>query len=199
MSESSTDWDTLAARIRGCTACSELASARTTVVVGSHPDLRATVMLVGEAPGANEDESGIPFVGRAGQLLDELLAEAEMPRNTVAVANVLKCRPPKNRKPSRSEVANCRSWLTAQLAIADPAIVVALGGTAVEWFFGAGAKIGVLRGRFHEIGGRQVLPTYHPSAAIRFGPLGMPRAALREDLVLAAVRSAQLAATKGVR
>jgi len=198
MSQSPIEWETLAARIRGCTACSELAATRTTVVVGSRPDLPTSVMLVGEAPGANEDESGFPFVGRAGRLLDELLAEADMPRNTVAVANVLKCRPPKNRKPSRLEIANCRAWLTAQLAIVDPAIVVALGGTAVEWFFGAGAKIGVLRGRFHEIGGRRVLPTYHPSAAIRFGPRGMPHAALREDLALAAVESAQRAAMKGV-
>jgi DNA polymerase len=143
-------------------------------------------LLVGEAPGANEDESGIPFVGKAGQLLDTLLAEVALPRETVAVANVLKCRPPQNRKPARVEVANCRGWLAAQLAIVDPAIVVALGGTAVEWFFGAGAKIGELRGRFHEIDGRRVLPTYHPSAAIRFGPRGMPRAALREDLALVA-------------
>lgn len=194
MSGAPADWKALAVRIRGCTACSELAAARTTVVVGSHPGSPTSVMLVGEAPGANEDESGIPFVGRAGQLLDELLAEVGMPRQTVAVANVLKCRPPKNRKPARAEIANCRGWLTAQLAIVDPAIVVALGATAVEWFFGSGAKIGVLRARFHEIGGRQVLPTYHPSAAIRFGPRGMPRAALREDLALAVQAAARLAA-----
>jgi DNA polymerase len=156
------------------------------VVVGSWPGPHVRILLVGEAPGVAEDESGIPFVGKAGQLLDTLLDEVGLPRHAVAVTNVLKCRPPQNRKPARAEVANCRGWLDAQLAIVDPAVVVALGGTAAEWFFGTGAKIGQLRGRFHDVGGRQVLATYHPSAAIRFGPRGMPRAALREDLALAA-------------
>jgi DNA polymerase len=143
-------------------------------------------LLVGEAPGANEDATGFPFVGKAGQLLDQLLDEVGLPRETVAVSNVLKCRPPNNRKPTRVEVGNCRSWLTAQISIVDPALVVAMGGTAVEWFFGRGAKIGELRGAIHDIAGRRVLATYHPSAAIRFGPRGMPRAALREDLAVAA-------------
>jgi DNA polymerase len=179
-------WEQLAGEIRGCARCSELAATRTTVVIGERPARGARVLLVGEAPGANEDESGIPFVGRAGQLLDELLAEAGLPRAEVAVANVLKCRPPKNRKPTRVEVTNCRGWLAAQIAIVDPELIVAMGGTAAEWFFGSGAKIGELRGRVHDVAGRRVLPTYHPSAAIRFGPKGMPRAALREDLAVAA-------------
>jgi len=179
-------WESLAGDIRSCAACAALVAERSNVVVGHRPAEGARVMLVGEAPGANEDETGLPFVGKAGQLLDELLCEAGMPRSTVAVSNVLKCRPPKNRKPARAEVANCRGWLTAQIDIVDPAFVVALGGTAVEWFFGVGAKIGVLRGRFHDVAGRRVLATYHPSAAIRFGPRGMPRAALRDDLALVA-------------
>ena len=186
MTARSTAWDDLAAKIRCCTACPELAAARTHVVVGTRPASGASVLLIGEAPGATEDETGVPFVGRAGQLLDQLLAEVGLPRETVAVANVLKCRPPANRKPSRLEVANCRGWLTAQLDLIAPEIVGALGGTAVEWFFGAGAKIGELRGRVHDVAGRRVVPTYHPSAAIRFGPRGMPRAALREDLALVA-------------
>lgn len=186
MTEIVANWQALSGQMRCCVACPELAQARTNVVVGSWPGPQARVLLIGEAPGANEDESGIPFVGKAGQLLDGLLEEVGLPRNAVAVANVLKCRPPQNRKPARAEVANCRGWLAAQLTVIDPAIVVALGGTAVEWFFGAGAKIGQLRGRFHDVSGRRVLPTYHPSAAIRFGPRGMPRAALREDLALAA-------------
>jgi uracil-DNA glycosylase family 4 len=185
-------WQTLANRIGTCTACAELAATRTNVVVGQLPDAGGAdvagtdVALVGEAPGATEDERGIPFVGKAGQLLDELLGEAGIPRAAVAVLNVLKCRPPGNRKPMRSEVANCRPWLRAQLDVVRPRIVVALGGTAVEWFFGRGAKIAALRGAVHEIDGRRVLPTYHPSAAIRFGPNGMPRAALRADLALLA-------------
>lgn len=186
MSLAAPEWESLAGRIRGCFACSELAATRTNVVVGSWPGPHVRILLVGEAPGVAEDESGIPFVGKAGQLLDTLLDEVGLPRHAVAVTNVLKCRPPQNRKPARAEVANCRGWLDAQLAIVDPAVVVALGGTAAEWFFGTGAKIGQLRGRFHDVGGRQVLATYHPSAAIRFGPRGMPRAALREDLALAA-------------
>jgi DNA polymerase len=177
-------WLALATRIAGCTACPELAATRTNTVVGAMPAGGARVMLVGEAPGATEDETGMPFVGKAGRLLDEMLAEAGLSRDTVAVANVLKCRPPGNRKPTRAQVANCRGWLSTQLAIVDPAVVVALGGTAVEWFFGAGAKIGPLRGRLHEVAGRRVLATYHPSAALRFGPGGMPRAALREDLAM---------------
>jgi uracil-DNA glycosylase len=179
-------WNALAAEMRSCVACSELAMQRTTVVVGTRPDQGARLLLVGEAPGAHEDESGFPFVGRAGQLLDELLVDAGMAREKVAVANVLKCRPPKNRKPARVEVANCRGWLAAQIEIVDPAVIVALGGTAVEWFFGPSSKIGALRGRFHDVAGRRVLPSYHPSAAIRFGPRGMPRAALRDDLAMAA-------------
>lgn len=181
-----TSWDALAAEIRGCHACSELATTRTNVVVGQLPPQGAKVLLVGEAPGANEDLTGIPFVGKAGQLLDQLLADVGLPRETVAVANVLKCRPPSNRKPIAAEANNCRGWLTAQIAIVDPALIVAMGGTAVEWFFGRGAKIGELRDQVHEPAGRRVLATYHPSAAIRFGPRGMPRAALREDLAMAA-------------
>jgi uracil-DNA glycosylase len=198
VSEQALAWDALSDEIRGCVACSDLARDRSNVVVGYRPPAGACVLLVGEAPGANEDESGLPFVGRAGRLLDELLADAGLPRSSVAVTNVLKCRPPKNRKPARFEVANCRGWLTSQLAIVDPAIVVALGGTAVEWFFGSGAKIGELRGRFHEVAGRRVLPTYHPSAAIRFGPGGMPRAALRADLALVADECRRLASRIGV-
>jgi uracil-DNA glycosylase len=180
------DWAALAAQMRACVACTELAATRTHVVVGITPPTGAAVMLVGEAPGATEDASGLPFVGKAGALLDQLLGEVGLPRPTVAVVNVLKCRPPANRQPSKAEVANCRGWLAAQIAIVDPRVICALGGTAARWFFGDRAKISELRGRAHDIDGRLVLSTYHPSAAIRFGPAGMPRAALREDLALVA-------------
>jgi uracil-DNA glycosylase family 4 len=185
------EWAALAAQMRGCVRCPELAATRTTVVVGTAPAelQRAGVMLVGEAPGATEDEVGLPFIGKAGQLLDELLDEVGMPRASVAVANVLKCRPPGNRKPARVEVANCRGWLTAQIAAVNPQVICALGGTASEWFFGPRAKIGQLRGTAHDVDGRRVVSTYHPSAAIRFGPAGMPRAALKEDLAFVAALS----------
>ncbi|MDQ1619495.1 MAG: uracil-DNA glycosylase [Actinomycetota bacterium] len=177
-------WEELAALAHGCVACPELVASRTTVVVGSLPtdSARADVLLVGEAPGAQEDEAGVPFVGRSGLLLASLLTDAGLPRERVAIANVLKCRPPKNRKPRRAEVARCRPWLTRQLELADPRVVVALGGTAAEWFFGPGVRIAALRETVHDYAGRALVVTYHPSAAIRFGPAGAPLAALRADL-----------------
>lgn len=179
-------WAKLATQIRACVTCTELAATRTNVVVGTAPLSGAAVLLVGEAPGATEDASGLPFVGKAGALLDQLLGEVGLPRSSVAVANVLKCRPPGNRQPAKAEVLNCRGWLAAQIAALDPQVICALGGTAARWFFGERAKIADLRGRAHDIDGRRVVPTYHPSAAIRFGPAGLPRAALREDLAFVA-------------
>jgi uracil-DNA glycosylase len=180
------EWAKLATQIRACVTCTELAATRTNVVVGTAPPGGAAVLLVGEAPGATEDATGLPFVGKAGALLDQLLGEVGLPRSTVAVVNVLKCRPPANRQPSKAEVVNCRGWLSAQIAAVDPKVICALGGTAARWFFGERAKIADLRGRAHDIDGRRVVSTYHPSAAIRFGPAGMPRAALRDDLAFVA-------------
>jgi DNA polymerase len=174
-------WADLASVVGTCTACPELAATRTTVVVGEAP-AGARVALVGEAPGAQEDTAGRPFVGKAGQLLDTLLREAGLDRDQVAVVNVLKCRPPANRTPKRAEVERCRPWLDRQLDLIAPELVVALGLTAVGWFLGRGVRLGASRGVVHEVGGRRVLATYHPSAAIRFGPGGAPMAALREDL-----------------
>jgi uracil-DNA glycosylase family 4 len=178
-------WAELSAQVRGCTACPELVAARDRVVVGELPS-GARLVLVGEAPGAQEDLEGRPFVGRAGQLLDRLLAEAGLERAEVGVLNTLKCRPPANRAPRSPELARCRGWLERQLALAAPVLIVAMGGTAVGWFHGRGAKVGLLRGTVAEVDGRRVLSTYHPSAALRFGPNGAPMAALREDLALAA-------------
>ncbi len=178
-------WDELVAVVQGCVACDELAVSRTRVVAGQRPP-GAEVLLVGEAPGAQEDETGVPFVGRSGQLLDQLLGEAGLRREQVAVANVLKCRPPANRTPRRAEVVRCRPWLTRQVELVDPRVVVALGSTAAAWFFGPSARIGALRQRSLAepltYDGRALLVTYHPSAAIRFGPNGEPLAALRADL-----------------
>ena len=178
-------WDALADAARGCVACPELVQTRRAVVPGVSA-ARADVLLVGEAPGAQEDAAGVPFVGRSGQLLDEMLGDAGLARDRVAVANVLKCRPPSNRKPRRGEVARCRPWLARQLELVGPRVVVTLGGTAAEWFFGPGARIAVLRQEVQSHGGRPLVVTYHPSAAIRFGPRGMPRAALARDLATVA-------------
>ncbi len=175
--------EVLAERARGCTACPELVATRTQVVPGVVP-AGARLLLLGEAPGAQEDESGLPFVGRSGQLLDELLSEVGAARAEVGVLNTLKCRPPGNRPPTRAESRTCRGWTERQFALAAPQVVVALGLSATRWFLGP-TSLAAVRGRLHEHGGYRVLPTYHPSAALRFGPSGEPRRLLREDLQLA--------------
>jgi DNA polymerase len=170
-----------------CTACPELVAGRTHVVVGSTPP-GARLMLLGEAPGAQEDASGLPFVGRSGQLLDQLLAEAGGRREDVAVLNTLKCRPPGNRPPRPAETARCRGWVERQLALAAPQLVVALGLSATRWFLGP-TTLGAVRGTVHDVvvagGTVRVLPTYHPSAALRWGPAGEPRRVLVQDLATA--------------
>ena len=174
----------LAVLARTCTACPELAATRTHVVVGEVP-AGARLLVMGEAPGASEDQTGRPFVGRSGQLLDELLAEVGLDRISVAVLNTAKCRPPANRPPTRAESAACRPWAERQLALARPAVVVALGLSATRWFLGP-TSLAAVRGRVHDHRLAPVLPTYHPSAALRWGPAGEPRRLLREDLALAA-------------
>jgi DNA polymerase len=180
---SSPDLGVLADRARTCTACPELAATRTHVVPGDFPP-GARLLVLGEAPGAQEDASGLPFVGRSGQLLDALLAEVGADRVEVGVLNTVKCRPPGNRQPTRPESATCRGWTSRQLQLASPAVVVALGLSAAHWFLGRGT-LASLRGRLHDVDGLRVLPTYHPSAALRHGPQGEPRRLLRADLALA--------------
>ena len=181
------DWASLAAVNRPCVACPELAAARQHVVVGDLPASgRPRLVLVGEAPGATEDETGRPFVGRSGALLDLLLAEAGLSRADAAVLNIVKCRPPGNRTPKAFEVARCSGWLRRQLELLDPPVVVALGLSAAKWFLGPRTVLAQVRGRPHEVEGRSVWATYHPSAAIRFGPNGAPRAGLLADLTAVA-------------
>src|SRR5262244_3886219 len=143
-------WAELAAGARACTACPELAATRQQVVVGDvPPGGRARLAVVGEAPGAEEDAAGRPFVGRAGRLLDELLAAAGLDRAEIAVLNVLRCRPPGNRTPRPDEIARCRGWLDRSLELVQPELVVALGLTAAAAFLGRGVKLGEARGRVH--------------------------------------------------
>jgi uracil-DNA glycosylase family 4 len=178
------DWTTLAAAARPCVACPELAAVRQHVVVGDVPvGGRPSFALVGEAPGATEDETGRPFVGRSGALLDQLLGEAGLSRSEAAVLNIVKCRPPGNRTPKAPEVARCSGWLRRQLELLDPPVVVALGLSAAKWFLGPRTVLAQAReGAPHDYEGRALWATYHPSAAIRFGPNGAPRAALLADL-----------------
>ncbi|WP_116451088.1 uracil-DNA glycosylase [Blastococcus litoris] len=181
------DWGTLAEVNRPCVACPELAATRQHVVVGDVPLRgRPRFALVGEAPGATEDETGRPFVGKSGALLDQLLAEAGLSRAEAAVLNIVKCRPPANRMPRAPEVARCSGWLRRQLELLDPPVVVALGLSAAKWFLGPRTVLAQVRARPHEVDGRAVWATYHPSAAIRFGPNGAPRAGLLADLTAVA-------------
>ncbi|MEU2347340.1 uracil-DNA glycosylase [Modestobacter sp. NPDC049651] len=181
------DWTALADVARGCVACPELAATRQHVVVGDVPaGGRPRLVLVGEAPGATEDETGRPFVGRSGALLDQLLAEAGLDRGEAAVLNVVKCRPPANRTPKAPEVARCSGWLRRQLELLGAPTVVALGLSSAKWFLGPRTVLAQVRGRPHDVDGRAVWATYHPSAAIRFGPGGAPRAGLLADLTAVA-------------
>jgi uracil-DNA glycosylase len=181
------DWAALAEANRPCVACPELAATRQHVVVGDVPVAgRPRFALVGEAPGATEDDTGRPFVGKSGALLDQLLAEAGLSRAEAAVLNIVKCRPPANRTPKAPEVARCSGWLRRQLELLDPPVVVALGLSAAKWFLGPRTVLAQVRARPHEVGGRAVWATYHPSAAIRFGPKGAPRAGLLADLTAVA-------------
>jgi DNA polymerase len=193
------DWASVAGKVAGCTACTELAAARTHVVVGDRPP-GARVLLVGEAPGAQEDASGRPFVGRAGRALDAALDAVGMPRSTVAVLNILKCRPPGNRRPLAFEMANCRGWLDQQIALIDPAVIVGLGLTAIAglWDGAAAAKksefvLRALREQSLTANGYPFLATYHPSGALRYGPNGAPMQALRDDLARARAIAAERA------
>lgn len=184
-------WDELGRLVAGCTACGELAATRQSVVVGAtgrrDSSGRTPLVLVGEAPGAQEDEAGQPFVGRSGQLLDQLLGDAGLARSEVGIVNILKCRPPKNRTPRRAEVVQCRPWLQRQLELLAPRLVVALGGTAVTELLGKGTRIVDVRGQVRrDERGFDVMGTYHPSAALRFGPRGGPAVGLAEDLQRAA-------------
>jgi DNA polymerase len=171
-----------------CTACPALVASRSRVVVGDAPP-GARLLLMGEAPGATEDATGRPLVGRSGQLLDRLLGEVGVDRAEVAVLNTAKCRPPENRPPTAVETGRCRGWTDRQLALLSPAVVVPLGLSATRWFLGS-TTLTAVRGRVHEVAGRRVLPTYHPSAALRWGPGGQPEQLLRADLASAAALAA---------
>lgn len=174
-------WSELADAARRCTACPDLVRSRSTVVVGDAP-AGSRVVFVGEAPGAEEDATGRPFVGRSGRLLDELLAEAGLDRAGVAVLNIVKCRPAGNRTPRAAETASCSGWLNRQLGMLAPEFICTLGLSAMKHFLGGGLSLASARGRVHEVPAGRLVATYHPSAALRFGPLGAPRTALREDL-----------------
>jgi DNA polymerase len=153
----------------GCTRCPQLAATRRTVVFGSG-NADADLMFVGEAPGAREDEQGVPFVGQAGRLLDTLLGEIGLARGDVFVTNVLRCRPPQNRDPMPSEIENCQGYLFRTLALVQPRVVCTLGNFATKLLRADPTGITRLHGReeVRRIGPRTVrlYPIYHPAAAL---------------------------------
>jgi len=155
---------------KGCSRCPALVANRRTVVFGAG-NADAELMFVGEAPGATEDEQGLPFVGRAGQLLEQLLAEISLSRKEVFIANVLKCRPPANRDPLPTEVENCKPYLFRQVELVQPKVVCTLGNFATKLLRGSPQGITRVHGKVEVVrcGSRLVrlLPLYHPAAALR--------------------------------
>lgn len=164
-------WPALREAVASCQACS-LCQSRTQAVFGVGNE-QAQWMIVGEAPGEQEDKQGEPFVGRAGQLLDRMLAALDLTRaeaeatRQVFIANVLKCRPPANRNPQPQEVAQCEPYLQRQIALVQPKVILAMGRFAVQSLLKSTEPIGKLRGRVHEVAGVPVIVTYHPAYLLR--------------------------------
>lgn len=165
------DWPALRQAVSGCQACG-LCQSRTQAVFGVGNE-QAEWMIIGEAPGEQEDKQGEPFVGRAGQLLDRMLLAVgltrfdEAPPKQVFIANVLKCRPPANRNPLPQEVAQCEPYLMRQIELVRPKVIIAMGRFAVQSLLKSAEPIGRLRGRVHELGGVPVVVTYHPAYLLR--------------------------------
>jgi uracil-DNA glycosylase len=161
------DWDGLAAAVAACTRCA-LAATRTQTVFGVG-DRQARWLVVGEAPGADEDRQGEPFVGRAGQLLNAMLRAVGLGREQVFIANVLKCRPPGNRDPAPEEVRCCLPYLHRQIALIEPRLILCVGRIAAQNLLGVDTPLGQLRGRTHELKpfGTPVVVTYHPAYLLR--------------------------------
>ncbi len=149
--------------IHGCNKCSLCKEAKQKVF--GKGSLNAPVMLVGEAPGADEDEQGVPFVGRAGQLLDKILLSAGL--DDIYITNVVKCRPPENRLPKKDEVEACQPYLTRQIELIKPRIIVCLGALATQQLIYPQAKITMVHGKVFTKGGIKIVPTFHPSAILR--------------------------------
>ncbi len=152
-------------RLKGCDRC-PLCQQRNNIVFGAgHP--QAKVVLVGEAPGREEDIQGVPFVGEAGKLLEKILLAMNLSRETVYICNVVKCRPPGNRDPQPEEIAACEPFLKQQLAAIKPEIIITLGRFAAQTLLKTSAPIGKLRGQWHEYQGIALMPTFHPAYLLR--------------------------------
>jgi DNA polymerase len=163
----SLDWPALQERVAGCTRCA-LHSVRTQTVFGTG-NRSADWLVIGEAPGADEDLQGEPFVGRAGQLLTEMLRAAGFERDAVYITNILKCRPPNNRDPQSDEVASCHDYLERQIDLIEPRLILAVGRIAAHNLLQTATPVGRLRGRVHHYGAARIplIVTYHPAYLLR--------------------------------
>ena len=171
-----------------CRRC-KFSQGRKTIVFGSG-NPKAEWLFVGEGPGADEDEQGLPFVGRAGQLLTQMIEKGlKIPRPDVYICNIIKCRPPGNRKPERDEIAACRPFVERQIDSVRPRVIVALGATAVEALLGTHQSMGSLRGQWHQFHGIPLMVTYHPAFLLR-DPTKKPEAWADLKKVLAFLQSA---------
>ena len=159
------DWNALRATVAGCTRCS-LHQTRTQTVFGVG-DPNADWMFIGEAPGAEEDRRGEPFVGRSGKLLDQMLAAIGQSRQSVFIANIIKCRPPNNRDPKPEEASACRAYLERQIEIVNPRIIIAVGKIAAQNLLGTDSPVGRMRGKRHSFGNVPLVVTYHPAYLLR--------------------------------
>nr|WP_238456356.1 uracil-DNA glycosylase [Desulfotruncus arcticus] len=166
----------LTARAVGCKRCT-LGETRHSVVFGEG-NLRAGLMLVGESPGEKEDETGRPFVGPAGRILNKILAEVGIRREDLYITGVIKCRPPQNRLPKKAEVSACVPFLKKQIELIRPKIIICLGSLATKTLLDPKAKITEVRGKWFERGGIMMMPTYHPAAVFHDEE---KLAAIRED------------------
>ena len=167
--EGLTEFNTLEAQCDGCVAC-KLAPTRKNVVFGVG-DPNANLMIIGEGPGEDEDRTGIPFVGRAGQLLDQILAAVQIPRESIYIANMVKCRPPGNRNPESDEIASCEHWLLDQIRLIRPQIIVTLGNVPTQWALQSNIGITRARGQWGTFKKLNmpipVLPMFHPAYLLR--------------------------------
>ena len=159
------DWQALRTAVSDCTRC-PLHASRTQAVFGVGNE-NADWLIIGEAPGAEEDRRGEPFVGRAGKLLDEMLRAAGQERGDVFIANILKCRPPNNRDPEAAEAAACRDYLKRQIELIQPNIILAVGRIAAQQLLDTDTPVGRLRGQLHDFEGTPLVVTYHPAYLLR--------------------------------
>ena len=163
--EGPTAWQLLSSEAHDCTKC-RLSATRKNVVFGvGNPN--ADLMFIGEAPGRDEDEKGEPFVGRAGQLLTDIIKAMKLTRDDVYIANVIKCRPPENRNPEPDELDACRPYIQRQVELVNPKVIVTLGRFGLQSLTGKSYSVGSVRGQWLEYNGIKLMPTYHPAYLLR--------------------------------